>query len=89
MPRLILNREGVDLVMHEVVRDIVMIGRAPSNHIVIDHPAVSAQHAILARVADDYLFSVNAASRPVLITPSDVSGHYPVTCDFTIRGENE
>jgi pSer/pThr/pTyr-binding forkhead associated (FHA) protein len=54
MPRLILNREGVDLVMHEVVRDIVMIGRAPSNHIVIDHPAVSAQHAILATVADSY-----------------------------------
>jgi pSer/pThr/pTyr-binding forkhead associated (FHA) protein len=27
---------------------------APSNHIVIDHPAVSAQHAILARVADSY-----------------------------------
>ena len=36
----------------------------------------------------DYLFSVNAASRPALITPSDVSDHYPVTCDFTIKWEN-
>jgi pSer/pThr/pTyr-binding forkhead associated (FHA) protein len=31
-----------------------MIGRAPLNHIVIDHPTVSAQHAILARVGDSY-----------------------------------
>jgi hypothetical protein len=37
----------------------------------------------------DYLFSVNAASRPVLITASNVSDHYPVTCDFTLRGENK
>ena len=40
MARLILNRDGVDLVTHELVRDIVMIGRAPLNHIVIDHPTV-------------------------------------------------
>ena len=32
----------------------------------------------------DYLFSVNAASQPSLITPSNVSDHYPVTCDFTL-----
>src|SRR4029077_17509836 len=32
----------------------IMIGRAPLNHIVIDNPSVSAQHAILARVADTY-----------------------------------
>jgi endonuclease/exonuclease/phosphatase family metal-dependent hydrolase len=36
----------------------------------------------------DYLFSVNAVSRPALITPSEVSDHYPVTCDFTIKREN-
>ncbi len=34
----------------------------------------------------DYLFSVNTAARPALITPSNVSDHYPVTCDFTIKG---
>ena len=38
MARLILNCEGVGLVMRELTRDIVMIGRAPSNQIVIDHP---------------------------------------------------
>jgi pSer/pThr/pTyr-binding forkhead associated (FHA) protein len=42
MARLILNCEGVGLVMRQLGRDIVMIGRSPSNQIVIDHPTVSA-----------------------------------------------
>jgi len=54
MARLVVNREEADLVTHELTRDIVTIGSAPLNHIVIDHPAVSAQHAILARVVDSY-----------------------------------
>jgi pSer/pThr/pTyr-binding forkhead associated (FHA) protein len=54
MAHLILNCEGVDLVMHGLARDIVMIGRAPLNQIVIDHPTVSAQHALLLRVRHSY-----------------------------------
>src|SRR5437773_10125462 len=54
MTRLILTCDGVDLVTHELVGDVITIGSAPLNHIVIDNPAVSAQHAILARVADSY-----------------------------------
>ena len=54
MSRLVLNCEGVGLVTHELARDIVMIGRAPLNHIVIDHPTVSAQHAALLRTGDSY-----------------------------------
>jgi pSer/pThr/pTyr-binding forkhead associated (FHA) protein len=54
MARLILNCEGVGLVMRELGRDIVMIGRAPSNQIVIDHPSVSAHHAVLLRTGDSY-----------------------------------
>ena len=54
MARLILNRDGVDLVTYELVGGVITIGRAPLNHIVIDNPAVSAQHAILMRVADSY-----------------------------------
>jgi pSer/pThr/pTyr-binding forkhead associated (FHA) protein len=47
----VLNCVGVP---HELARDIVMIGRVPSNHIVIDDPTVSAQHAVLLRVGDSY-----------------------------------
>ncbi len=54
MARLILNCEGVGLVMRELGRDIVIIGRAPSNQIVIDHPTVSEQHAVLLRTGDSY-----------------------------------
>src|SRR6266481_1352616 len=54
MARLVVNREEADLVTHELTRNIVTIGSAPLNHIVIDDPAVSAQHAILARLADSY-----------------------------------
>ena len=34
--------------------DIVMIGRSPSNQIVIDHPTVSAHHAVLLRTGASY-----------------------------------
>ncbi len=54
MARLFVNREEADLVTHELTGNIVTIGSAPLNHIIIDDPAVSAQHAILARVADSY-----------------------------------
>ena len=54
MACLILNCEGVGLLMHELGRDIVMIGRAPSNQIVFDHPTVSAQHAVLLKTGASY-----------------------------------
>ena len=54
MARLVVNREEADLVTHELTRDIITIGSARLNHIVIDDPAVSAQHAILARFAGSY-----------------------------------
>jgi pSer/pThr/pTyr-binding forkhead associated (FHA) protein len=54
MARLVLNREGVGLAAHELDRDVVMIGRAPSNQIVIDHSTISAQHAVLLKVHDSY-----------------------------------
>jgi pSer/pThr/pTyr-binding forkhead associated (FHA) protein len=54
MDRLILNCEGVGLGTHQLARDIVMIGRAPLNQLVIDHPTVSGQHAVLLRTGDSY-----------------------------------
>jgi pSer/pThr/pTyr-binding forkhead associated (FHA) protein len=54
MARLVVKCGGAQLVTHEFVGDVIVIGRSPLNHIVIDHPTVSAQHAILARVGDSY-----------------------------------
>jgi FHA domain-containing protein len=54
MARLILNCEGVGLMMSQFSRDIVMIGRSPSNQIVIDHPTVSSHQAVLLRTGAFY-----------------------------------
>src|SRR5438046_1050037 len=53
MARLVLICDGDDLVAHKL-RNITTIGRASLNHIVIDDPTVSAQHAIIARSVDSY-----------------------------------
>jgi pSer/pThr/pTyr-binding forkhead associated (FHA) protein len=53
MARLVLICDGDDLVTHKL-GNVTTIGRAPLNHIVIDNPAVSAQHAIIGRSADSY-----------------------------------
>ena len=78
MTRLVLNPEGADLLTHELRGDFVFIGRAPSNHIVVDHPAVSAQHALLLRVRDSYrLMDLNSTNgtqiNGMLVTDTEVN----------------
>jgi pSer/pThr/pTyr-binding forkhead associated (FHA) protein len=51
---LVLNHNGTDLVVHKLLGEVMTIGRVPLNHVVIDNPTVSAQHAILARLGDSY-----------------------------------
>ena len=45
---------GTHALTHELVGNIVMIGRAPLNDIVIDNPVVSARHAMLLKFGDSY-----------------------------------
>jgi len=40
--------------MRELGGDFVTIGRAPSNQIVVDHPSISAHHALLLRTGASY-----------------------------------
>ena len=74
MARLVVNREEADLVTHELTRDIVTIGSAPLNHIVIDDPVVSAQHAILAKVADSYWLKDLHSTNGTQINGVSISG---------------
>jgi predicted component of type VI protein secretion system len=53
MANLIVHN-GTHALTHELVGDVVTIGRAPLNDIVIDNPVVSAQHAMLLKVGDTY-----------------------------------
>jgi pSer/pThr/pTyr-binding forkhead associated (FHA) protein len=50
----LMIHNGTHALTHELVGDIVMIGRAPLNDIVIDNPVVSAQHAMLRKLGDSY-----------------------------------
>ena len=72
MARLVLTCDGVDLITYELVGDVITIGSAPLNHVVIDNPAVSAQHAILARVVDSYrLKDLNSTNGTQVNVPPD------------------
>ena len=77
MARLVLICDGDDLGTHELGGDIVSIGRAPLNHIVIDHWTVSWQHAVLLRAGDSYrlkdLDSTNGTQiNGVLVTDAEL-----------------
>jgi pSer/pThr/pTyr-binding forkhead associated (FHA) protein len=50
----LIVQNGTHPVTYELIGDVVMIGRAPLNDIVIDNPVVSAQHAMLLKVGDTY-----------------------------------
>jgi pSer/pThr/pTyr-binding forkhead associated (FHA) protein len=50
----LMIHNGTQALTHELVGDIVMIGRAPLNDIVIDNPVVSARHAMLLKFGDSY-----------------------------------
>jgi pSer/pThr/pTyr-binding forkhead associated (FHA) protein len=54
MTRLLLDCDGVEIITHDLIGDVIRIGRAPSNDIVIDHPTVSAQHALLTKSPSGY-----------------------------------
>ena len=74
---MVLNLEGSDLLTHELRGDFAFIGRAPSNHIVVDHPAVSEQHALLLRVHESYwLMDLNSTNgtqiNGVVVTEAEV-----------------
>jgi pSer/pThr/pTyr-binding forkhead associated (FHA) protein len=49
MPRLILSLDGVPLAECVPARDRIAIGRRPDHDLVIDHPAVSADHLVMSR----------------------------------------
>ncbi len=49
MPKLVINGTA-----HELVEDLITIGRAPDNTIVIDDPSVSSRHAHLQLSGEAY-----------------------------------
>ena len=54
MARLVLDCDGIDVITHDLIGDVITIGRTPSNDVVIDDPTVSAQHAVLTKLPSGY-----------------------------------
>ena len=54
MPKLVLTSEAQGKVVHELTEDLITIGRAPDNTIVIDDPSVSSHHAQLELSGEIY-----------------------------------
>jgi pSer/pThr/pTyr-binding forkhead associated (FHA) protein len=54
MPKLIITTEAQGKIGHECTEDIITIGRAPDNVIVIEDPSVSGRHAQLERSGEIY-----------------------------------
>ncbi len=54
MPKLVLTTEAQGKVAYEFTEDLVTIGRAPDNMIVIDDPSVSSRHAQLELTGEIY-----------------------------------
>jgi len=54
MARLVLDCDGIDAITHDLLGDVITIGRNPSSDVVIDHPTVSGQHAVLTKSPSGY-----------------------------------
>src|SRR6266567_3896809 len=54
MARLVLDCDGIDVITHDFIGNVITIGRTPSSDVVIDHPTVSGQHAVLTRSPSGY-----------------------------------
>jgi pSer/pThr/pTyr-binding forkhead associated (FHA) protein len=54
MPKLILTTDTQGKVAYEFTEDLVTIGRAPDNMVIIDDPSVSSRHAQLELSGDTY-----------------------------------
>ena len=54
MPKLIVTTETAGKIAYELTDDLISIGRASDNTIVIEDPSVSGRHAQLERTGDTY-----------------------------------
>jgi predicted component of type VI protein secretion system len=54
MPKLIVTTEAQGKIGYEFTEELITIGRAPDNMIVVEDPSVSSRHAQLERSGDTY-----------------------------------
>jgi pSer/pThr/pTyr-binding forkhead associated (FHA) protein len=71
--KIIITSEGRFVKEVELVRERVTIGRKPHNDIVLDHRAVSSQHATITLLLDDAILEDLASTNGTLVQGRKVS----------------
>src|SRR6266478_5674205 len=54
MPKLIVTTDAQGKIGYELTEDLITVGRAPDNMIIIEHPSVSGRHAQMERSGEIY-----------------------------------
>jgi predicted component of type VI protein secretion system len=73
MPRLILRPSETGPVTHELAEELITIGRAPDNMIILDDQSVSGCHAQLQRTGDVYRIKDLASTNGTRVNSENVT----------------
>ena len=75
MAKLVLSSGGSIVHQCFLDRERVIVGRAPHNHVVIDDPAVSDEHAAIITVGNDHILERSSGIAVILVNGSAVTRH--------------
>jgi pSer/pThr/pTyr-binding forkhead associated (FHA) protein len=75
MAKLVLSSGGSIVHQSFLDRERVLVGRAPHNHVVIDDPAVSDEHAAIITVGNDHILEHPSKLTDTLVNGSPVTRH--------------
>jgi len=75
MPRLVLSLDGVVLKEVPVSKDRTTIGRRSHNDVVIDNLAVSGEHAVMFKAADDMYIEDLGSTNGTLVNGQPIKKH--------------
>jgi pSer/pThr/pTyr-binding forkhead associated (FHA) protein len=75
MAKLVLSSGGSIVHQCFLDRERVIVGRAPHNHVVIDDPAVSDEHAAIITVGNDHILEHSSKFADTLVNGSPVIRH--------------
>lgn len=76
MAKIILMADGAELQQMPLAKERITIGRRPGNDIVIDHLAISGQHAAITTVGDDSFLEDLGSTNGTLVNGQPVRKHF-------------
>lgn len=87
MAKLVLSKDGSILYQCFLDKDRVGIGRAPHNHVVVDDPAVSDEHAEIIPIGNDHIVQDLGTAGGTLVNGARVDRHILQHADVIELGD--